>query len=61
MTCAPREDAKMLPGQEPYTSAEQEKLSALLSAACKAEEQFSDDELERFAENMKRKRKNASG
>lgn len=48
------EPPKMMPGQEPYTAAELARLNSLLSAACLAEEVFSDDELELYAERRAR-------
>lgn len=37
---------KMIPGQEPYTSEENEALRSLIEGALEAEEYFSPDELE---------------
>lgn len=45
---------KMLPGQEPYTDAELEQLQSLLEGSLAAEELFSDDELELYAERRAR-------
>lgn len=49
-----KRDAKMMPGQEPYTDAERDKLDALLRGALEAEEVFSVDELELFAYERRR-------
>jgi hypothetical protein len=46
---------KMMPGQEPYTEQELEKLNGMISGACEAEEYFSDDELEDFARKEAKK------
>lgn len=46
---------KMMPGQEPYTSAETAKLQSMTAAACEAEEVFSADELEAYADTQRGK------
>lgn len=45
---------KMMPGQAPYTAEESTRLAAMLASACHAEELFSDDELERHVEQMRK-------
>ena len=42
-------EVKMMPGQEPYTEAELQKLYGMIGAACEAEECFEDYELEDHA------------
>ena len=42
---------KMMPDQEPYTEEQERELYRLIVSACRAEELFDLDELERFAED----------
>jgi len=46
---------KMMPGQKPYTDEERKKREALTSAAAKAVDAFGDDELEAYAEQIKKR------
>jgi len=43
----------MMPNQTPYTDAELARLYKLADTACRAEELFSIDELEAYAEHQK--------
>ncbi len=48
------DNPKMMPGQQPYTDEELQQLARLLVGAIAAEDCFSEDELERYAEERQR-------